>query len=127
MDQKLLKKKMTVYIEVPYLEIWSLLVSALENGHNEYVNAVVTPLQETSTRRSPSDRFYENILTYGFDIKLPRCKVRRVRFSVYAVALKTMASKYPHAFAAIFNGRADASTGEIFMDLLLDGKLRWKI
>lgn len=120
-------KDLTFNIEVtvPAQRVLDLLSCALEGGSNYwYFNP--KPLLRTSERKNYSDRFYENLYVHGFTIKdAIESKEYVIIPEKFDDVLCLMKDKYPEQFNDFVTDQMDRETGDIFLQLLVFGKVKY--
>jgi hypothetical protein len=112
-----------VRISVKKQDIQDLLVCAFEGGSNYWYDQL-EPLKETIKTGHASDQFYGNMMKHGFklmDKEGENESTYKVTPDQFAAALKLMHDKYPSHFNDVKTENTDASTGDIFLQLLVFG------
>lgn len=103
--------------------IQDLLVCAFEGGSN-YWYSQLEPLAETSKKEHPSDSFYDNLVTNGFNLyDNEGGKHHKVTPGAFKIAMQIMRDKYPSHLADVQKENMDAATGDVFLQLAIFGDI----
>ena len=103
--------------------VQDLLICAFEGGSNYWYDDL-EPLKETSTKSTPSERFYDDIVTHGFSLtdqytgkkhEITPEKIKNGVISFY--------NNHPKHYADATSENADAITGDVFLQTVVFGEL----
>lgn len=115
--------KVTTEIEIKPELVQDLFICALEGGSN-YWYSQLCPLKETSTKSTPSERLYDDLLTHGFEIedkevgRLHRITPDRIKRGTI-LFYRDQTKHYNDAVSE----NSDAITGDVFLQSIVFGEV----
>jgi hypothetical protein len=116
-----------VEVQIPLKHVEDLLVCAFEGGSN-YWYGQLEPVKETIKTGHPSEKFYGNMMKHGFKLVDTTTDAQHeVKPEQFEVALRLMHSTkdVAHHFQDVLNENTDATTGDVFLQLLVFGEVRY--
>jgi len=117
--------RFTKEVEIKPELVEDLLVCAFEGGSNYWYDDLEA-LNETSTKSTASERFYENLVTHGFSL------LDKETGEIHTISPKLLRDgairfhdNEPRHFNDAVTENSDASTGDVFLQTIVFGEVRY--